>query len=306
MPEPERIIARQLGRIRTQELLAHERHQTGGNRLLFGRECLHRADVEELALDRAARQHCTLRRIELIESRGEQRLDRRRHDDLAVTALTQHRDHFLDEERVSACCVADPGAHAVVERNAVQEMGDQLVRFGHRERLEEHGRSVDLSPAPALAPVEQVGAREAEQENGRSAAPVCDMLHEVEECRLTPVDVLQQNHERLGRGRGLEHLSDSPGRLLDRRRYFTLSKETGRSGSRRALDPEGFERGVRLIAEQLEEQLNDGPVRDALAVREALRPQHPGVTDTREELGRQSSLADTGRAEHREQVAGTL
>ena len=49
-----------------------------------GVERLHGAAVEDLALDRPALQHPPLGRVELVEARRQQRLQRRRHLDLAV------------------------------------------------------------------------------------------------------------------------------------------------------------------------------------------------------------------------------
>src|SRR5439155_1016177 len=64
-------------------------------------ERLHRAAVEDPALDRASLEDSALCRLELVEPRGEQRLDRAWHGDLAVARLLHQRDRLLDEERVA-------------------------------------------------------------------------------------------------------------------------------------------------------------------------------------------------------------
>ena len=67
-----------------------------------GDELRDRAAVEDLALDRSRAPMTTpLVAVERVEARLEERVDRRRHDDLAVAAvLAHHREHLLDVERV--------------------------------------------------------------------------------------------------------------------------------------------------------------------------------------------------------------
>ena len=112
--EAEAVLARDLRSVRPDQLLAHERGEARGDLRLVGRECLDGAAVEDLALDRAALEHASLGRLELVESGGEQRLQRRRDDDLAL-GLVGHRDHLLDEERVAARGASDPLAQVARE-----------------------------------------------------------------------------------------------------------------------------------------------------------------------------------------------
>ena len=81
MTEAIRLLARELRCVRANELLAYERHQSRRLRLAV-RERLDGALVEHVALDRAALEDGALRRVELVETSREQRLDRRRHGDL--------------------------------------------------------------------------------------------------------------------------------------------------------------------------------------------------------------------------------
>ena len=182
---------------------------------LVGRERLDRAAVEDLALDGAALEHRPLRGLELVEARGEQGPDRRRHDDLAVARLAGHRRHLFEEERVPGRGAADPAAERVVDRREVLE---QLVGLVRRERLEQHRGRVRLSARPGRAALEELGPRHAEEQERRVAAEVGDVLDQVEERRLAPVDVIEDDDERpLGRGL-LERLPDRPRDLVRRRR----------------------------------------------------------------------------------------
>ncbi len=83
---------------------------------LLGRQRLDGAAVEHAPLDGAALEHASLGSVELVEPRGEQRLDRRRDDDVAAAATpARQRDHLLDEERIALGGLADALAEVVVE-----------------------------------------------------------------------------------------------------------------------------------------------------------------------------------------------
>jgi hypothetical protein len=69
MAEAERVFARYLGLVGADELLAHERSQVSGHRVLCRCQRPHRSSVEDAALDRAALQDVPLRGVELIEPR---------------------------------------------------------------------------------------------------------------------------------------------------------------------------------------------------------------------------------------------
>ena len=74
-----------------------------------------------------------------------------------------------------------------------------------------------LPPPQAGRDVEQVGARHAQEQDRRAARPVGDVLDEVEERGLAPVDVVEHEHERALARRGLEEPPDRPEGLLARR-----------------------------------------------------------------------------------------
>ena len=57
--------------------------------------------MEDLAFDRATLEDVALCRLELVEAGREQRLQRGRHDHVALR-LSSHRDHLRDEQRVAA------------------------------------------------------------------------------------------------------------------------------------------------------------------------------------------------------------
>ena len=105
--EAEAVLAGELRPVGADQLAPDERGQAWRHLRLLGGECLDGAAVEDLALDRAALEHPPLGRVELVEPRRQQRLQRRRHLDL-VPGLLRHRDHLADEERVAGGRGRDP------------------------------------------------------------------------------------------------------------------------------------------------------------------------------------------------------
>ena len=194
--------------VRADELLADERGQLAREPRLVGRERLDDAVVEHLALDGAALEHGPLRRVELVEARREQRLERRRHLDLAVAGRLHHRRHLLDEERVAARGAQDPLAHVRVELSPADPRLHQRLRLVGAERLQPD------DAAPAAAPVEQLRPRHAEQQDRRAGRQERDVLEQIEEHVLGPLDVVEDGDERpFGRDR-LEQLAERPRDLV--------------------------------------------------------------------------------------------
>ena len=108
--EPVGVLARKLRALRPNELAAHERRERSPE-LDRGRgQCLHRAAVEHPTLDGAALEHSSFRRIELIEARRKERLDRRRHRDGGAGRIPHEADHLLDEEGIPLGRVDDAAA----------------------------------------------------------------------------------------------------------------------------------------------------------------------------------------------------
>ena len=81
---------------------------------------------------------------------------------------------------------------------------------------QDRGR-VHLAAAPARPNLEQLGARDAqEQDRGDVARPVREMFDQIEERRLRPMDVVEDHHDRSLVRQVLEELPDGPERVLRR------------------------------------------------------------------------------------------
>src|SRR5436190_7439986 len=101
------IFAHELGLVGLEELLPYEGGETCADLALVGSEHLDGPAMEDAPFDRAALQHRPLRRVELIEPRRQERLNRRWHRDVAVRGVAKEPDHLLDEERIPLGRVAD-------------------------------------------------------------------------------------------------------------------------------------------------------------------------------------------------------
>ncbi len=181
------------------------------------------------------------------------------------------------------------------------------------------GQPLELDPQRTLAgrPVglalHELVACRADHEKLRVARLRDDLLHQLEERRLRPVDVLEQDDGGVLRAERLQQLAGSPRELLRR-----IRRRREADGCR---DPVGDlrvagERGElreRLLGRvalgdvsRLADGLGERPERDSLAVRKASPAQHCDVVRQRaDELVDQSRLPDTGLADHRRQAALT-
>ena len=163
--------------------------------------------MEDLALDGSSLDGGALVPAQLIQSRGEECLDRRRHRDRSEIpdhhpapvfayeepVVDEHGEHLLDEERVAFGCAGDSSPHLVGEVGFADEVRDQLRALVVGERLEEDGSRIQLASRPAGSSVEQLRPGHAEEQDRHSPRPVCEVLDEVEERLLAPVYVVEDD-----------------------------------------------------------------------------------------------------------------
>ena len=227
-----------------------------------GRELQHDAPVEHLPFDGPAADDVALLSAQPVEASLEQRLDRRRHDDLR---RRPPRTPWRASPRGTAGSRRRPARMRRACRRSrwpCRELVDEPLAVVARQRLEQDRRGVQLAPAPAGTELEQLGARDAEQEDRGIARPVGDVLDQVEEDRLRPLDVVEEDELRPLRGASLQQPAECELRL----------------GGRRADHVSG------LDADR-DQDLDQWPVRDVLAVVEAAtRSTSAGLPDAVEEL----------------------
>src|SRR5579862_4011672 len=144
-----------------------------------------------------------------------------------------------------------------------------------------------------MTALEQLRPRRAEQQHPASRREQRDVLDEVEERLLAPVNVLEQANEwRLL----LEKLAERPRDLLAARPRLRLPQERRDRRSRR---------GIGRPRAELGDDLDDRPVGDPLAIGQTAPADHPR-TEPRERLRRQPRLADAGFRDDRDQLAALL
>ena len=240
--------------------------------------------MEDLPLDRTPLEHAPLGRLELIQARREQRLQRGRDDHLAVR-LAGHRQHLLDEERVAARRASDPLAQL-----AGDPLRDQLVDVLVAQGLEPERHR------PGGAALGELRPRHAEQQDRCARGEERDVLDQVEERLLAPLDVVEDDHERPLRRSLLQRLAEGPGDLLRRCRRLRLAEQ--RADRRRG----GL---VRRQHVELLQHLDDRPVGDPLAVGQAAAADDRRL-DRRQSLRDEPGLADAGIADDRDQLAALL
>ena len=81
MAKTEAVVARDLGAVGANQVLAHERREARRDLRLVRREGLDCASMEQLAFNRAPLEHRSLARVELVDPSGEERLQGGRHFD---------------------------------------------------------------------------------------------------------------------------------------------------------------------------------------------------------------------------------
>ena len=151
-----------------------------------------------------------------------------------------------------------PAAAAILARSSSGTAAPiRLAASSPLERLEPHRHR------PGGAAVEQLGAGHAEQQERGAAGEQRDMLDQVEERLLAPLDVVEHDHERRLL---LEQLAERPGDLLRRRPRLRLAQQ--RADRRR---------GGRIGRQHVEllDHLDDRPVGDPDPVGQAAAAHDP-------------------------------
>ena len=178
-----------------------------------------------------------------------------------------------------------PAARAIRSRNPGRDgVGEERLDLGLRQRLE------PKRDRPLGASLAQLGPREADQEQWRAGREQRDMLDEVEEGLLTPLDVVEQHDERR---RGLELLAERPRDLVRRAGGVALPEQ--RAQRRRG-------RRVGRQRAELLDHLDHREVADPLPVGETATVHHPRI-EPRDQLGSQARLPDPGLTDNRHELA---
>ena len=184
---------------------------------------------------------------------------------LALTGLPDERDDLLEIEGVAVGGVDDPLPQRELD---AAEGVEELVGLRLVERLQDDGGGVGMPGAPASTSLEQIRASHAEHEDQGVAAEEGDVLDELEQRLLPPVEVVEDADHRPLPRLLLEQLAEGPRDLLRGRRRVRLPEERTERRARGVL------RGQRA---ELFHDLDDRPVGDPVPVGQAAAAQDAGV-----------------------------
>ncbi len=167
---------------------------------------------------------CTTARsagLEAVDARGQERLDGRRHG--LVCRVAGRRRAWRGSARRRAGCprrARRSGAEPRGARSRPAAAPRRAVRLRRRQRIAARRASRRGGCRPGRALVEQVGTGEAEEQDWCAAREAGDVLEEVEQRRLRPVDVVDRDDERPPAGERLEQAPERPRRLVRRARVL--------------------------------------------------------------------------------------
>ena len=247
---------------------------------------------------------------EAVEPTCDQRFDRRRSlVERHVGCFRRKCQQLFGKERIPACVLDDPLFHVGCDRSArelLHERGD-VIRSEWLELDDEPRRG---RAAPTRARLEQLAPSQAHKQD-RSAGPLAEVLDEVEERRLGPMDVVENDDQRPLAGDDLQQAAYRP--------------EGFACGGRSLGDPDDFrdaprdllgvvlaaelraKRGQRYVRHGLAHDLGDRQIGRAGAVRHAAADEHGCFfADRHDELARETRLADPRLAHDRDDRARLL
>ncbi len=255
--EAEGVVAGELRPVGPDELLAHERHQLRRHVVLVGRERLDAAAVEDLALDR--------RRARALRARtGRAGRAGRRGAPGSSAARRRRRSATRRPSRASArrragCPRPPRGSERAARRRAASPSSRSISSSvsSALERLEQDGGRVQLAAGPRRRRSSSSGR--AMQRSRIGASRLQSATWSTRSRNVGSAQCRSSKTQTTG-ARLLEQLAERPRDLVGRRRLLPTRRAATRS-PRPRVGP--------TAAGQLDHDLDDRPVRDSLAVREA-------------------------------------
>ena len=107
-----------------------------------------------------------------------------------------HPNELLGVQRISTRALQQRRLGVGRQNRALEERSDEPGRLLVVERRQREREGVRLSSSPARPAREKLGAGRADDEDRNSAGPVDEVIDEVEEPLVGPVQVLEHEHER--------------------------------------------------------------------------------------------------------------
>src|SRR5262249_47245189 len=151
-----------------------------------------RTAPEHTADHRGTLEHKLRARRKTVDPRRDQRLERVRNRGAPVLAFGEHAYRLFDEQWIPLGLREHVAADVGWEPGLGEQRVDELFRVVVREGAELDRRAAHPAPAPAARALHELRTSEAEDQHRRVAHPARDVLDEVEERLLRPVDVLER------------------------------------------------------------------------------------------------------------------
>ena len=315
-------------------MLEAERALAGDRRMLFGKdqlaveqavergaavlaaEMVKRTAPENAPGERSVLEQTLLRRIEPVDARGDERLHGVGNPLERGLFLGEDAGGLLEEERISLGLLEQERALRGRHLGALEQRVREVRSLLCLERPELDGECARIAAGPRRPVLEQLGPSDRDDQQRPGAELPRDVLEQVEQLLLGPVDVLEHEHERLHLG---ELLCPPPGRPAQ-----LLAGAVAVGGAADA-ERDGEQLGDRL-ALATGAQLLDGvvgrivvgdsgrhlhhrrerEVGDPLAVRQRAPEQNRRTLAALRELAHEAGLADARLAEDSDEVGAPI
>ena len=154
------------------------------------------ARPEDLSHDCGVLEQLLVVHIEGVEPRGDDPLHGSGKLELLPSTLGDHACELLGVKRVSTRALEQQRLHFRREHGTLEQRMYEARGLLVRKRRERDRRRVRLAAAPARSPRHELRSRSADDEDGDVGEPVHEVIDEVEESVVGPVQVLEDEYER--------------------------------------------------------------------------------------------------------------
>src|SRR3990170_2315234 len=239
---------------------------------------------------------------------------------VAGSALDEHTDRLLDKEWIALGplerLLGERRRHlARCARELREKLLDEQLALFLGERLELDRRRTDASSTPPRPRLEQLGTGETDDEE-RRAHEVREMLDQIEQRNLGPVDVFEEQDQRLDVRDALHYLACRPGDLLWAALALQRLHQPGGEaehvcdGILCAALTELLERLLEGVvvrdARRRLDHLRERPIRDAFPIRQGATDEAARALDAVQELAGEPALPDTRLSVDREEMRAAV
>ena len=164
-----------------------------------------RADPEDLPDNRSVAKQVLFALREAVEARRDDALERLgQRQILRRSPLEEEFRELLRVERIASGTLEERVLGFGGEHGPVEESGDEPRRLLIREGGDGEHRRVELAASPARTALEELRAGSRDHEQRHVVHPVDELVDEVEEALVCPVEVLEDEHEWPPLGHGFE------------------------------------------------------------------------------------------------------